>query len=140
MLVSELARHTGVEAHVVRFYTQQGLLHPIRDPNNRYREYALSDAYRLSFIRRARWLGFTLRDIETILEDVDNGVSPCADVRRIIKLRATENRKRLEDLKQLQARMDEAVSAWESMPDRSPDHKSLCHLIDAVVRHEGDLT
>ena len=140
MLVNELARHAGVEAHVVRFYTQEGLLHPERDPNNSYREYALSDVRRLRFIRRARWLGFTLRDIEAILNDVDNDVSPCGDVRETIKIRASENRQRIEDLKRLQSRMEDAVKAWERMPDRPPDHESLCHLIDAVARDEGSLT
>ncbi len=140
MLVNELAREAGVEAHVVRFYTQEGLLHPERDPKNSYREYTLSDVRRLRFIRRARWLGFTLRDIESILADVDNGVSPCSEVREIIKVRAKENRQRIEDLQQLQSRMEDAVRAWASMPDRPPDHESLCHLIDAVVQGEGSLT
>lgn len=140
MYVNELAKRAGVEAHVVRFYTQTGLLHPGRDPKNRYRKYADPDVYRVRFIRRARWLGFTLQDVKTILGDADSGVSPCSAVRELIKLRALENHERLEDLRRLQARVDEAVSIWESMPDRPPDHESLCHLIDAVAQDDGSLT
>jgi hypothetical protein len=33
-----------------------------------------------------------------------------------------------------------AVAQWETMPDKPPDHDSLCHLIDAVAQAKGDLT
>jgi DNA-binding transcriptional MerR regulator len=139
MRVNELAKQAGVEAHVVRFYTQTGLLHPGRHPKNHYREYADSDIDRVRFIRRARWLGFTLQDIKAILGDADKGVSPCSMVREIIKLRAQENHGRLEDLRRLQARVEQALASWESMPDQPPDHQSLCHLIDAVAQDDGSL-
>lgn len=140
MHVNELAKQSDVPAHVVRYYTQIGLLTPTREPNNRYRDYETSDVYRVKFIRRAKCLGFTLRDVKAILADADAGVSPCPKVRDIVKLRARENRGRVAELQRLQARVDDAVSLWESMPDRLPDHQSLCHLIDTVAAGSGDLT
>lgn len=140
MHVNELARESGVAPHVVRYYTQLGLLEPSRDPKNRYREYAEPDVYRIRFIRRAKWLGFTLRDVKAILHDADHGVAPCPDVRKIIKVRATENRDRLRELKRLQRRVEEAIAVWDTMPDQPPDHRSLCHLIDTVAAAKGGLT
>ena len=140
MHVNELAKKVGVPAHVVRYYTQAGLLKPRRDPKNRYREYGESDQGRLRFIRHAKRLGFTLADVKAILSDADQGVSPCAEVRRIIRIRAGENHDRLEKLKHLQSLMEAAVTLWDSMPDQAPDHESLCHLIDAMATAEGDLT
>lgn len=137
MHVKELAKQAGVPAHVIRYYTQVNLLKPKRDPNNRYREYAASDVYRVRFVRRAKRLGFTLRDVNAILRDADAGKAPCPDVREIIRLRARENHERLEELQRLQARVDEAVAMWERMPDLPPDHDSLCHLIDAVATADG---
>ncbi len=140
MHVNELAKQAGVPAHVVRYYTQVGLLTPDRNPKNRYREYADSDIYRVRFIRRAKWLGFTLRDVKAILSDADRGVSPCPEVREIIKVRARENNARLRQLKRLQSRVEKAVARWETMPDKPPSHDSLCHLIDSVAQAEGNLT
>lgn len=140
MHVNELAKQAEVPAHVVRYYTQEGLLRPKRDPKNHYREYAESDVYRVRFIRRAKWLGFTLRDVKAILHDADRGVSPCPEVREIIKLRARENRERLDALTRLQYRVEEAIARWQRMPDRLPDHGSLCHLIDTVAEAERGLT
>jgi DNA-binding transcriptional MerR regulator len=140
MHVNELAKRANIPAHVVRYYTQVKLLKPKRDPGNRYRKYAETDVYRLRFIRRAKWLGFTLRDVKAILRDADRGVAPCPEVRKIIKERARGNHQRSEELNRLQMRVEEAIDLWETMPDRLPDRESLCHLIDAVAKAEGDLT
>ncbi len=136
MHVNELAKRANVPAHVIRYYTQIGLLIPNRDPSNRYREYSDSDVQRVNFVRRARLLGFTLQDVKTILGDADRGVSPCPEVRSLIRLRIAENRQRLQELQQLLTRMNGAMELWETMPDKKPDHEKLCHLIDAVAYSE----
>lgn len=133
MTVDELAKRGGVPAHVVRYYTQRGLLRPARNSRNRYREYGEPDLYRLQFIRRAKTVGLTLADIELILRDADRGVAPCPEVRRLVRVRAQENEQRLVEAENLQRRIREAVKTWEGIPDQEPDHASLCRLIDAVA-------
>ena len=133
MTVYELAKRVGIAAHVVRYYTQRGLLRPTRNTRNRYREYGESDLYRLQFICRAKTLGFTLGDIELILRDADRGLAPCPEVRRLVQLRAKDNEQRLIEAENLQRRIREAVEKWEAIPDQPPDHQSLCRLIDAVA-------
>ena len=140
MRVNDLAKQSGVPPHVVRYYTRIGLLTPERDPGNRYRDYAASDVYRVRFIRRARWLGFTLKDVQAIFADADAGRSPCPEVREIIITRARQSDERLQDLQRLQRRVANAVAVWETLPDRRPDHDSLCHLIDTVAEAERGLT
>jgi len=140
MQVNELANQAGVKSHVVRYYTQIGLLSPTRDPNNHYRDYRASDVYRVRFILRAKWLGFTLKDVRKILSDADAGRSPCAEVRELVIERAQQNHVRLEELQRLQGRVEEAVAVWQTLPNRTPDHESLCHLIDSVVEMEEHLT
>jgi|TARA_Y100001933_G_scaffold188422_1_gene187469 DNA-binding transcriptional MerR regulator len=136
MRVKELAERSGVAAHVIRYYTRLGLLHPVRERGNRYRSYAKQDVYRVRFIRRARWLGFTLSDVGSILEEADSGVSPCPEVRDLIERRARENHRRLDAVNALQQRMEASIARWATLPDRLPDHDSLCYLIDLVA--EGD--
>ncbi|MBT8439534.1 MAG: MerR family transcriptional regulator, partial [Gammaproteobacteria bacterium] len=84
MIASEVAKLAGVSAEVVRYYSKIGLLDPARNPDNGYRIYQLQDINRVRFIRKAKWLGFTLKDVRTILEEADSGHSPCCEVRRII--------------------------------------------------------
>ena len=137
MTVHELAKLAGVPPHVVRYYTQRGLLRPRRNTRNRYRYYAASDLYRLQFICRAKRVGFTLGDIKMILGDADRGVSPCAEVRRLVQIRALENEERLAAVVRLQQRIREAMKTWETLPDRPPNHESLCRLIDAIALDES---
>lgn len=132
MLVSQLAKRSGTSTETVRYYTRIGLLKPRQTQGNGYRRYAEQDINLLNFIQRAKLLGFSLKDIRQILEKAKAGNSPCPRVRDMIKARIAETRARLEQLKQLQSRMEEALLQWESMPDRSPDGNSICHLIESI--------
>jgi DNA-binding transcriptional MerR regulator len=138
MNVNDLARRAGVAPHVVRYYTQRGLLEPQRNARNGYREYAPADLYRLRFICRAKLVGFTLGDIDLILRDADAGAAPCPKVRRLVQRRANDNEEGLAAAARLQARIRAAMELWETMPDRPPDHESLCRLIDAIAVSDND--
>ena len=62
------ARNAGVGVETVRFYERQGLIEelPGRPPSG-YREYDDEVVSRLGFIRRAKELGFTLKEIKGLL-------------------------------------------------------------------------
>ena len=135
MLVSELAKRSGTSTETVRYYTRIGLLKPRQTQGNGYRRYTVQDVQLLDFIRRAKLLGFSLKDIRQILTRAQAGKSPCSHVRDVIKARIAETQVRLEELKKLQSRMEAALLQWDSMPDRSPDGNSICHLIESVDLH-----
>lgn len=132
MIANEIAKATGVNASVVRYYSRIGLLQPLRNPDNGYREFSAADARIVRFIRKAQWLGFTLKDAELFLRQAECGESPCDDVRRIIRERILENQQQLARLQAIQERMEAAIEAWESMPDRPPSRKHVCELIDGL--------
>lgn len=132
MIVNEVAKSAGVSTSVVRYYSRVGLLKPTRNPDNGYREYTPQDVMRVEFTRKAKWLGFTLKDVKIILEEADSGKSPCRKVRRIISERVLENQRRLEHLHEVQARMESAMKAWDSMSDSAPDDKHICGLINDI--------
>lgn len=128
--VKDLSKLCKVPADTIRHYTRIGLLRPDRDPVNGYCKYRVSDSIRLNFIRMAKSLGYTLKEIEHILAESRKGKSPCPTVREMISQRIQENRARLEQLMELQVRMEDALAQWEKMPDRMPNGDSICHLIE----------
>ena len=138
MTVIELARTADVTPHVVRHYTRIGLLHPKRDEANGYKLFSRSDLKRLLFIRRAKLLGYTLSDIRTILDNAQQGQSPCPLVRNIIRNRIEDNRQLINELVELQSRMEKALWIWEELPDGVPDGDSVCYLIDSMMDDTGD--
>ena len=114
MTVHDLARLAGIAPHVVRYYTQRGLLEPQRNTRNGYREYRESDVYRLQFICRAKTVGFTLTDIKLILGDADRGVAPCPQVRQLVQLRARQNEQAFAEAQRLQEEARQAARAEEN--------------------------
>ncbi len=136
--VSELARRCAVTADAVRHYTDKGLLRPERDSSNGYKLYRAADIARVRFIRRAQQLGFTLTEIGGILAQADKGRSPCPEVRDIVQAKTEQNRRNLQALAALQARMEAALQLWQTLPDKSPDGDSICHLIEAVADVAGE--
>ncbi len=132
LTVNEFAIRADAPAHVVRYYTRIGLLQPRAQRDNGYRLYDPKDAARLRFIRMAKQLGFTLKEIDAIISHASHGESPCADVRRIVQRHIDENRVRIEAMQKLQTRMESALARWEDMPDGVPDGHSVCHLIESL--------
>jgi MerR family Zn(II)-responsive transcriptional regulator of zntA len=139
MIANELAKSAGVNASVVRYYSRIGLLTPTRNPDNGYREYSNKDADRVRFIRKAKWLGFTLKDVQTILDEADCGKSPCVEVRKIIIERILENQQRLVHLQAIQDRMEAAIESWKKLSNNPPHQEHIYDLIDSLECDEKKL-
>lgn len=132
MKVSQVARSAGVTAETVRYYARIGLLAPERDAANGYQRFKGSDLVRLSFIQRAKRLGFQLDEIAEILAMSDCGRTPCPVVREIVERRVVETRRHLAETLALQARLEHALTLWVDMPDGAPDGNAVCALIEAA--------
>ena len=130
---SELAKRADVPIFTVRHYTRIGLLKPLRNSQNGYRMYRVSDTTRLKFIIAAKNLGFTLAEISDILDEARHGNSPCPMVRKIVKARLDENKKKIQELKKMQKKMEKALDEWSKMQDSMPDGDSVCRLIESVA-------
>ena len=141
MTASVLAKRTKIPLFTVRYYTRIGLLKPSRDLRNGYKQYKQVDKDRLKFISSAKELGFTLAEIEEILDHAAHGDSPCPMVREIVENRVQENRQKMREMKKLQKRMESALSQWESMKNETPTGDSVCHLIESFSEdNNSDLT
>ncbi len=131
LTINQLALRSRLPAHVVRYYARIGLIQPSDQQDNGYRLFTPEDAARLRFIRLAKQLGFTLNEIKEITQHADMKESPCQEVRRIIQNRIVENRSKIDEMLQLQNRMESALAHWQTMPDGEPDGHSVCHLIES---------
>jgi len=130
---NELAKKTDVPIFTIRHYTKIGLLKPLKNKQNGYKMYQISDSTRLKFIIAAKNLGFTLHEISEILDRANEGNSPCPMVREIVQIRLEENKRKIRELKNLQKKMESALDDWSKMKDSSPNGESVCHLIESVA-------
>ena len=136
LTVGELSKQVNITADAIRHYVRIGLLTPSRDPDNGYKLFDRDDVKKTAFIRRAKLLGFTLHDIQIILNHSDEGQSPCPLVRDLIQQRLSENKERLGELNALQHRMEQAMDKWHAMPDGTPNGDAICHLIEMHIEGE----
>lgn len=70
MRIGELAEQTGMTRDAIRFYERIGLIRSERGPEGRhgYRRYDASTVRRLGLIKQAKALGFSLGEIQELLD------------------------------------------------------------------------
>lgn len=75
MGIGDLARRTGLAVSAIRFYEARGLVSALRSRGGQ-RRFLRSDIRRLSFIRIAQQLGFSIEDIAAQLAALPQGRTP----------------------------------------------------------------
>jgi DNA-binding transcriptional MerR regulator len=73
LTIGRLAEATGVPARTIRYYEQVGALSPPSRTAAGYRTYTPQAVERLRFLRRARALGLSLRQLRPLAEALENG-------------------------------------------------------------------
>lgn len=92
MNAKQAEQYTGISRRNLRFYEQQGLIHPARNPANDYRDYSQQDIDTLKFIRALRMLDTPLEDIAACLQ----GKTTVADLAAAQEARLQQRRKALD--------------------------------------------
>ena len=101
LTIGEVARQAGVGVETVRFYERQGLLEEPRRRASAYRQYDEEAVAVLRFIRRAKELGFTLKEVKGLLGlRLDASASP-ADVRRQAEAKVADIEAKIADLRRM---------------------------------------
>ncbi len=83
MNIGQAAAATGVSAKRIRYYEQIGLVHVPARSESGYRVYDQQDIHALRFVHRARGLGFSLAEIETLLALWHDSKRSSADVKAV---------------------------------------------------------
>ena len=102
MTIGELASKAGVNVQTVRFYERKGLLPEAhRWPDSGYRDFDGSALTQLRFIRSAKNLGFTLREIRELLDMRLLPGESCAEVRQLVKMKLSDLDDRMREMRRL---------------------------------------
>ena len=125
LTISKLAHEAGVNVETIRFYQRRGLLVEPPKPLGGIRHYEPSDVARVLFIKAAQRIGFTLDEIEQLL-NLDDGMH-CSEARAIAEHKLEVVRERLADLQRIEAALAQLVGRCEAHRG-----KVACPLIDAL--------
>ena len=93
----------------MRYYERIALLSPPARTSANYRAYGSAHLARLSFIRRARDLGFTIEAVRELLTLSDDRSQSCQAVDNIARVHLTEVERKIGDLTALRSELDRFV-------------------------------
>ena len=124
--VGACARATGVPAKTIRYYESIGLLPPPKRALNGYRRYGGNEIETLRFVRRARDLGFSLKEVSQLLALWRDKNRASADVKALALEHARVLDDRIEQLKAVRGTI--LALAERCHGDRRPDCPILADI------------
>ena len=127
MTIGKLAKRAGVGVETIRFYERKGLIPEPPRRSSGYREYDDDTVTRVRFIRHAKELGFTLKEIDGLLSLQLDPDKPCQDVNRRIETKISD----IDEKIQMLNRMKDALQRL-SVQCGGEGSVSECPILEAL--------
>ncbi len=99
--IGQLAKDVGVNIETIRYYERLGMLSPTARLPSGYRLYNREAQRRLRLIKNAQALGFTLHEIEELLDLRVRSKARCGDVQRKAEAKLRRVEAKVRDLQAL---------------------------------------
>lgn len=122
--IGEASASTGVSAKMIRHYEAIGLIPPASRTFANYRLYNDADLHRLRFIRRARSLGFSMKQIGTLLGLWGDPGRSSSEVKRLAQAHADELAQKVAEMQAMQRTLEQLARHCHG------DHRPECPILD----------
>lgn len=118
MNIGDVADKTSLPSKTIRYYEDIGLVTPSRSANG-YRVFTDNDAHKLTFLARARALGFSIQDCRNLLMLWEDRSRASADVRAIAAEHMWDIDRKINNLKRMRDTLSDLVQtcAGDDRPD-----------------------
>lgn len=126
MNVGQAARRSGLPAKTIRYYEDIGLIRPARAGNG-YRDYSDADVHRLSFLQRARGLGFSIEECRQLMALYGDRSRASHDVREIALSHVAAIDERMRELQGMRATLEKLIHACHG------DDRPECPILDDIA-------
>ena len=128
MNIGEAARATGVSVKMIRYYEGRGLIPAPGRTAAGYRVYGARDVDTLRFVRRARDVGFSMKEIEGLLALWQDRARASADVKAIALAHVADLERRIEEMRGMAATLSHLARHCHG--DDRPD----CPILDDLAQ------
>jgi DNA-binding transcriptional MerR regulator len=118
--IGEVSARSGLTVKTIRFYCDEGLIHPVSRSEGRFRLFSSDVFAELSFIRTLRSLEIPLPDVLKILESRRSGVCTCASLQNTIQAKAGEITAKITALREMHVELMELLDDWQDCGGRKP--------------------
>jgi MerR family copper efflux transcriptional regulator len=130
MNIGQAAAASGVTAKMIRHYEDLKLLRPATRTAAGYRVYDDKEVHTLRFIRRARDLGFSIKEIEALLALWQNHHRASGDVRRLAGQHLAALDRKIHELQAMRRTLQQLIDGCHG--DQRPDCPILEDLSGAT--------
>ena len=110
---AEVAEQAGVNVETLRFYERKGILPEPPRRASGYREYPPETVERVRFIKRAQELGFSLKEVQDLLELRQATRAKAGRVRKVAEAKLEEIEHKIRDLEAMKQSLTELLCACD---------------------------
>ena len=128
MNIGEAAKLSGLTVKTVRYYADIGLINPIKNNQNGYREYNNDHIAKLGFIGKARRFNFSIKECKELLSLYQDKNRSSKEVKNLTLQKIYEINKKIQELKSLRIQLNHLAQNCHG--DDRPD----CPIIDELSR------
>ncbi|MEN5178290.1 Cu(I)-responsive transcriptional regulator [Comamonas testosteroni] len=125
--ISKAAQLAGISARMARHYESLNLLPHVGRTDSGYRLYSEADVHTLRFIRRSRDLGFSMEEIETLLNLWNDKQRASSSVKEIAQKHIEVLSERIAAMQSMQRSLQQLVHSCHG------DHRPDCPILDNLA-------
>ena len=126
MKIADVAEASGLSAKTIRYYEDIGLVRPMRGENG-YRAFVETDVHKLTFLARARSLGFSIKECRTLLSLYEDRGRASSDVKALAEAHLRRIDHKIAELEGLRGTLATLVARCHG--DELPD----CPILDDLA-------
>ena len=127
MKIGEAARASGVSAKTIRYYESIGLIPRASRSESGYRSFVQMDIDTLSFVQRARSLGFSVKDVARLLDLWRDRSRVSSAVKTLATEQLGEIDRKIDELRSMRDTLEHLAEQCHG--DQRPD----CPILDGIA-------
>lgn len=128
MTIGGVAKITGVGVEAIRFYEREGLIkQPLKLRGSGRRQYDQETVKRVVFIRRAKDLGFSLKEIKELLSLRVQSKAKCSSIKSKAEEKLLEVDRKVTELLAIKSALNGLISCCDSQSTTAE-----CPILDAL--------
>jgi MerR family copper efflux transcriptional regulator len=125
--IGEAAALSGVSAKMIRHYEESGLIPKAQRTESGYRTYTDADVHMLRFVRQARHLGFSLRQIGELLSLWQNRRRRSGEVKALALAHIRTLDDKIAETQAIKATLERLVGCCRG------DHRPDCPILETLA-------
>lgn len=127
MNIGEVAAASGVNAKLIRHYESIGVIPKVARSESGYRVYSETEVHILTFVRRARGLGFSMKEIKKLVSLWRNKSRASAEVKSLALQHVGQLDKKIAELEAMSKTLKQLAKSCHG------DSRAACPILDKLA-------